>query len=304
MMRHNKVLSLAIASALSLGVSTAYAGKLTVRHVTSSDGSTTNNKLQTGAPTFASEYFFSGNQIVPDGLDDDDLLYNNAADGPAATGPTAPNPTVNDRFIYAIYEFESTVNEKFLAKFELSNGATLGQDVRLDTTKLDFVAHPSGSHVAVTSSGAFGPSGKSGESIATFLVQPADDTATFVSGDTLFFRFKLKDLDALQSPGEEIKMTVTIYDQTGSNQTDSPAPSETVASSARGANISLDAIATTVQIDVSQESKMFVGNIIDDTTAALGNLKVSSQSGRLQANGTNWTFASDNPKPRDRKSVV
>jgi hypothetical protein len=121
----------------------------------------------------------------------------------------------------------------------------------------------------------------------------------------LFFRFQLQDLEALQSPGEEIKMTVSIFDQTGTNQTDTPTPTATVASSSRGAKISLDTIATSAQIDVSQESKKFVGSIIDETTVALGTLTVSSvTNGPLKDDGTPWVFATDDPSPNSATLTI
>jgi hypothetical protein len=109
----------------------------------------------------------------------------------------------------------------------LSNGATFGGDgIRLNSTNLDFVAHPSATHIGAT----LASGGSAGDAQVTFLVQPdIDNSFSRSNTSTLFLRYTLKDFEALQSPGEKIKLTVSLFDSSGTFQIDTPSITKTVA---------------------------------------------------------------------------
>jgi hypothetical protein len=112
-MRQNKVLDLAIATALSMGVTanSSYAGQLNVYYGGWSTPPTTADttcSLQEGAPTFSSEFLFS-DPVLDGGTcgSEADNLDNNGVGGPAASSP--PDHTdisVDDRYFYAVYIVE------------------------------------------------------------------------------------------------------------------------------------------------------------------------------------------------------
>jgi hypothetical protein len=305
-MRQNKVLGLAIATALSMSVSSSYAGDLKIYY---GDSGCT---LQEDNPTYASEYMFDPADAVPDGDDctaDDsgkDDLDSSGENGDAASTPNIDDSdtsndhaglAVNDRYIYAVYTVEETLSSNFKATFALNNGATFGDDIVLGSgDTLDFVAHPSGTHSAVIPSSG----GNAGDSEVTFLVQPTDNNGFNRIGDnTLVLRFQLTDLDALQSPGEEIKMTVSLFDSSGNTQIDTPSETEVVATSARGSDIELSADSGPAEIDVSTGSINFIGNgIITSTMVSLGSIKLASETdGPIVADGSSWEFGTDDPTP-------
>jgi len=311
-MRQNKVLGLAIATALSIGgVSSSYAGDLKIYYGDSTCILQKGTSGESQIPTYASEYMFDPADAVPDGDDctaDDsgkDNLDNSGENGPAASDPQDEHAGlgVNDRYIYAVYTVEETLSSNFKATFALSNGAAFGKKINLSSgTTLDFVAHPSGTHSAVTPSSG----GDSGDTEVTFLVQPTDNNGFNRSGDnTLVLRFLLTDLDALQSPGEEIKMTVSLFDSSGNTQIDTPSKTATVATSARGSDIQLNADPGPAEIDVSTGSLNFIGNgTITSTMVSLGSIKLGSQSGPIVADGTSWEFNVSDPKPQSATLTI
>jgi hypothetical protein len=291
-MRQNKVLSLAIASALSMGAgSIASAGELAISYGTGS-------LVKDGAPTFASEYFFGGDKTVLDG----------SAGAGTADALSGTTNNYDDRYIYARYQFEFSLGEEdFLAKFALNNSAALGgtDGVGLGTgSTLDFVSKPSGTHAAATISGAFGAGGNEGDTQVTFLVQP-DNTSSLSKGDELLFRFQLSDLEALKSPGEEIKLTVGIYNLGGQSLLDGAAVTETVAKSMKGCDIDLDTdSSSTVEIDVETGSINFIGSPKTPTSVALATLSIGSASGAIKADATDWACMTDDQKPNSATLTV
>jgi hypothetical protein len=337
-MRQNKVLGLAIATALSMSVSSSYAGDLKVyyggwdpdsipttadtscslqgdgQYTPTGGGSATD---EPNYPIFASEYMFDPVEAVPDGgvCGTADDLDNGGNDGHAASKPydttsdadtTHAGLAVNDRYIYAVYTVEETLGDNFNAKFSLSNGAAFGNEIDLATgTNLDFVAHPSGTHASVTPNGG----GDKGDSEVTFLVQPASSspfnrTKADPDNSTLVLRFQLTDLEALQSPGEEIKMTVSLFDSNGTNPIDT-VETATVAASARGSDIELEADGGPAEIDVSTGSVNFIGNgIITPTMVSLGTLTLDYEAGSIVADGSQWIFGSSDPRPESATLTV
>jgi len=315
-MRQNKVLGLAIATALSMGVSSSYAGDLKIYYggwASPPSSTGTGCTLQKGTsgesqyPTYASEYMFDDPK-VPDGGQcgaSVDNLDNSQENGPAASKPYASSSdsstthaglTMDDRYIYAVYTVEETLSSNFKATFELNNSATFGEDLSLSSgTALDFVAHPSGTHSAVTPSSG----GNGGDTEVTFLVQPTDNNGFNRTGDhTLVLRFQLKNLDALQSPNEEIKMTVSLFDSSGNTQIDTPSETATVATSSRGSKVELNADPGPAEIDVSTGSVNFIGNgITTSTMVSLGSITLGSQSGTIVADGSIWQFGTSDPTP-------
>jgi len=307
-MRQNKVLGLAIATALSMGVTanSSYAGEMSVYYGGWSSPPITADttcSLQDSYPTFSSEFMFSDPDPVLDGgtcgtgADD---LDNSGVDGPAASslGNYHEDISVDDRYFYAVYTVEATLTSNFLANFELSNGATFGGDgIRLSPTLLDFVAHPSGTHAAAT----YSSGGNAGDSEVTFLIQPDDNTFSKDGSHTLFLRYTLDNLDALQSAGEEIELTVSLFTSDGSIQIDLPSIIKTVATSARGSNINLSSEIGTVYIDVSN----FTGStIINETTVALGAVYIGANSDTIKDDGSQWQFNTDNPAPSATLTII
>jgi len=302
-MRQNKVLGLAIATALSLGVSSSYAGELAVYYGGWAQDSipttaTTGCSLQPGAPTFSSEYMFNPDPVL-DGKQCGATIetLNDESPDPAASTLASGHTdiTVDDRYFYAVYTVEATLSSNFQAKFELSNGATFGADLEYDTTNLDFVPHPSGTHAAATPSSG----GNAGDSEVTFLIQP-DDNSTFSKdgSHTLFLRYTLDNLDALQSAGEEIELTVSLYDAAGNTQIDTPSITKTVATSDRGSELRLESETGAVYIDVSTGSINFTGStIISETMVALGAVSITSNDGTIKNDGSQWQFTVDEPTP-------
>jgi hypothetical protein len=288
-MRHNKVLGLAIASALALGANSSFAGKLDIKYVAKDTAGVCQKK--DGAAVVASEIFYSGDPVIFTGntcgsLDDN--LDNFGANGPTFDG------TYDDGYFYGIYNFDTNTFDTvpFLAQFTLDNGAQFGKEVSLAAgTALDFVAHPSGSHSGTTKNSG----GAIGDSQVTFYIIPKDGFKK--NQDTLFLRFQMKNLGILKAPGTEIKMTAKVYpsttDTTSFDGTTDPKP---VLTSTRATKVSLDSYGGTVQIDVAQESKKFVGNgtaFFNSTIVRLGSAAISNNSSLgtvLNADGTPWSF--------------
>ncbi|NJO15859.1 MAG: hypothetical protein HC877_08950 [Thioploca sp.] len=292
-MRHNKVLGLAIASALALGANSSFSGELTIKHVSRPDTSSC-NPIKTGEAVLASEIFYSGDPVVfstftcgstTPGADN---LDNSGVNGPALG-------TYDDGYFYAEYKFNNDTFDTvaFLADFTLTNGAKFGEDISLASgSDLDFVAHPSGSHSGVVKNSG----GAMGDSLVTFYITPAAGAGNnFRTGtDTLLLRFSMKNLGVLASPDTEIKMTAKVYgDLGGGRQFDLEAPSATVAKSARATKVELDAASGTVQIDVAQANKAFAGSgtaFLSTTKVKLGSLAISSSGSVLNVDGTPWNF--------------
>lgn len=299
-MRHNRVLSVAIATALSMGATSAYAGVLTVGYGDTNGGAINWDK----APTFASEYFLNApERIVPDATN---AVANTLSDDLDATQSI---DALDDFFLYAQYKMETVMSENFLARFTLSNGATLGSSISLASgADKDFIANVSGTHVATTFSSTFGQGGKAGDSQVTFLVQAAGSES--VDDQTLLLRYSLKGLTALSTPGARVDMTVNIFDPSGNIQTDDKesdhAATKTVVQSARGAALSLQAATGGItQVDVTTGSLNFTGDIVSSTIASLGTLEINSpQPNVIKDTGANWVFATDIPKPASATLTV
>lgn len=290
-MRHNRVLGLAIASALAIGANLSYAGKLEISYASQPCG----GGIKTGPAVLASEIFFSGDPTVfekiPCGGADD-------LDNFGANGPTLAPTSYDDVYFYATYTFDTGTFDTtpFLAEFSLDNGAKFGRTISLGSgANLDFVAHPSGSHAGVT----INSGGNAGDSSVTFYIMPASDNAFRVNQDTLVLRFSMNGLGALKDAGE-IKMTASVYPTpTNTTSFDGTAGSATVATSARSSNINMKSSSGIVEIDVAQANTQFVGGgsgdaYIDSTKVRLGNLAITDNTlNPLDKEGKLWTFASN-----------
>jgi hypothetical protein len=293
-MRHNKVLGLAIASALALGENSSFAGTLNIQYVSHKDTAGNCNAPASGPAVIASEVFFSGDKTVfsPFTCGTPDNLDNSQTDGPAAT-PTS----YDDGYLYATYNFDTSTLDTtpFLAQFSLDNGAQFGNNISLASgSGLDFVGHPSGSHAGVTKNSG----GAAGDGQVSFYIIPTSGNGFKRAQDTLFLRFSLKNLSALKDPGQAVKMTARVYtsptDTTGTF--DGTPASSTVLTSTRATKVSLDSYAGTVQIDVAQGGKNFVGSgsaFVNSTTVKLGSAAISNNSSLgtvLKEDGAPWTF--------------
>ena len=298
-MRHNRVLGLAIASALAISANSSFGGELTVTYV-KKDTNDCLPGLNEGPAVLAREIFFSGDSIVftksaCGGVDDD--LDNNTSvdgpfDGPAATDP----PTYDDLYFYATYNFNNATfdDEPFLAQFALDNGAQFGRNISLSPgTSLDFVAHPSGSHAGVT----INSGGNAGDTQVTFYIMPNKENVFRVAQDTLVLRFSMKNLGILKSAGEEINMTAKVFpsttDATLFDGTTEPAK---VATSVRATNIALDSYGGPVEIDVAQGNTQFVASgspdaFISSTKVTYGKIEINENNNNpLDSSGTLWSF--------------
>jgi Divergent InlB B-repeat domain len=289
-MRPNKILGLAVASALAISTNLSFAGKLDIEYVDA------NCEHQSGLATLASELFLSDSQVVPttskcstSGPADD--LDNSGVDGPVLDG------TYYEKWWYAKYTFDTkTLDETpFLARFELSNGVQFGKDISLESgTSLDFVAHPSGSHAGVGKSSALGGGGSAGDSQVVFNFTPKPDNGFVKNRDTLFLRFTLKNLGILKTPGEEVKLTAEVFaDPNESSSFDGGPVTESVVTSARAI---INPTTGTVQIDPATECTTFTGNdiaFIDSTRIKLGSILIQSTSNVLKADLSEWKFDLD-----------
>jgi hypothetical protein len=298
-MRHNRVLGLAIASALAIGANSSFGGVLTVTHIEKDTNGNCVAGLKTEPAVLAREIFFSGNPVVFSTAAcgaADDLDNNTSADGPF-NGPATDPPAYDDLYFYATYRFDTLTydTEPFLAQFTLDNGAQFGKAISLAPgTSLDFVAHPSGSHAGVT----INSGGKVGDSQVTFYIMPNKENTFRVNDDTLVLRFALQNLGVLKSAGEEINMAAKVFpDLTDTTSFDGTIEPATVVTSVRSSDITLDAFGGPVEIDVAQANTMFAsgGNaaaFISSTKVKYGYLKiVNNGSTPLNSDGTPWSFS-------------
>jgi len=327
----NKALSLAITAALSLGISsTSQAGTLDIHYVTTTRDADNicTASTRVGVPsnlgnvaTYASEFFRQSGVKIPDGAqcgagDDDFSGGGNLDQGSIMASaayqydiepngnPAVQEPSYDDNYFYAVYTFESAVNEAFLARFQLDKGAFV-KPISLDSTTnaLDviLIKDPQDEGVAtaqawvkITDSG--GSTSAPGE--ATFIVQPSEP---LIPGDKLVMRFQLTDLEVLATPGEEINMTVTIKDtgdQYVSDQSATGENVETVVVSERGTEIELNALTGKAYVDVINGSVAFTGKDTNENTmAVLGTIKIANQAGLMDDNHNDWVFATDDPQP-------
>jgi hypothetical protein len=308
-MRHNKVLGLAIASALALGANSSFSGEksLTVKYKDDLNAdcasSAAPDSLKTAPATFASELFFSGDKTVlssfPCNLGNEDL-DNSGVDGAGTNVGGATGP--NDGYFYAVYNFDTKVlgESPFLARFQLSNNAQFSEDVSLaNGLALDFVAHPSASHAGVTKSGALGNGGAAGDTQVTFYITPKANNGFTKNLDTLVLRFNMKNLGVLKTPGENIQMTAEVFaDPTGTNSFDGGPSTAVVATSAKATKADVSANGGTGEIDVGQDSKVFVGSaplVQSPTIVVLGSVYITRNTSvtALKDNGQIWKFGSD-----------
>lgn len=298
-MRHNKVLGLAIASALALGASLSFGGTLETTYA-EVDATTNGCTKKTGNPTFACELFFGGPAVVAPmtsacGAGPDDLDAQGEG-GPAAEG------SYDDNYLHGIYKFDTKVlgSAAFIAKFSLTNEAQFGDKVELGaSTNLDFVAHPSGTHAGVVKT----TGGNKGDTEVTFYITPKT-SGEFSKNDTLFLRYNLQNLVKLQSAGDKVELKAEVF--VNPNDTisfDGTAPIKTVAECIKANVADIKSATGTAKIDVAQDNKGFIGDssepVINATTIKLGEISVkpnSTPSGVniLKADMKKWAF-SDNP---------
>ncbi len=304
-MRHNKVLGLAIASALALGANSSFgdADSLSILYKDDLNGDCSGSlkDTKTTVATFASELFFSGDKpvlsFVCNGGNDD--LDNGGKDGAGLyIGDTTNGP--NDGYFYAVYNFNTKAlgESPFLARFQLSNGAQFSKDVSLGAN-LDFVAHPSGSHAGVTKSGALGDGGSAGDTQVTFYITPKTNMGFSKNSDKLVLRFNMKNLGILKTPGETIQMIAEVFsDPTGTNSFDGGPSTVKVATSAKATKADINSKTGPGEIDVGQDSMVFVGNtplVQSPTIVTLGSVYITKNSSVavLKEDGTRWKFGSD-----------
>ena len=229
--RPNKILGLAIASALTIGANSAFGGKLTIEYVMKDTSGACQPKAN-GPATLASEIFSSGNPIIfppftcgsgSSGSAGADDLDNGGFGGPAWDG------TYDDGYFYATYQFTDELpgQNPFLAQFTLNNGAQFGKDISLGSgTATDFVAHPSMSHSTVSKNSG----GNQGDIQVTFDITPRDSFDN-EDVDTLFLRFNMQGLGLLQFPDQKIKLGAKVYYKTDNEEFDGTTQSVTVVTS-------------------------------------------------------------------------
>jgi hypothetical protein len=202
--RHNRILGIAIASALAISANLSFGGVLTIEHVRKDTNGACLPKAD-GPATLASEMFLLDDPVIfppftcGSGADN---LDNHGADGPVLNG------SYDDGYFYATYHFNEMLGKNgFIAQFTLDNGAQFGKDISLAAgTALDFVAHPSGSHSNVSKESG----GIAGDTEVTFYITPIDGFHD-LNFDTLFMRFNMKNLGVLKVAGQEIKLGARVY---------------------------------------------------------------------------------------------
>jgi hypothetical protein len=293
-MRHNRVLGLAIASALTIGANSSFGGELSIEHVVYQDTNGTSCQAKTaGHVILASEIFLSGDPTIFSpftcGTNGADNLDNGGVDGPALDG------TYDDGYFYGTYKFtqDTLDTEPFYVQFTLDNGAQFGKDINLSSgTSLDMVAHPSGSHSGVLKTSG----GMAGDTEVTFYITP-NDGFNNKELDTLFMRFNMKNLGVLKSAGQEINLGARVYD-INDREFDGTTSSALVATSTQATKVSIDAYSGSAQIDVAQDSLLLVGSgtaYLNSTTVKLGSASISNNtSGGTVIDDTArpWTFES------------
>jgi len=167
----------------------------------------------------------------------------------------------------------------------------------LDVIVIDPQADDPSLWIKITSSG----SSASNLSSRSLIIQPPADNEVSLDA-RLVMRFRLKNLDALATPGTEVKMTATVTDKTGTFSADKPTSDENVASvvsSSRASLIELNSVDGKAYVNVDDSSLSFTGTQTNEgNTAVLGQIVLGS-AGDDFLNGKHlpWTFGEDEPLP-------
>ncbi|MDY6993912.1 MAG: hypothetical protein SVR94_15095, partial [Pseudomonadota bacterium] len=200
-MRENKVLAVAIASALSIGTGAVQAGTL---YLLDPRGGEAGSGSVASPPVYATEFFpASGTtEVIPQALP-----------GKGASGYSGPNGTPR---YHVQYDFDNDaigdeLETPFEIQFSLNNGATWGAevnaalmsgggDVRLisEETLAPYASSPEISKAA---------GGNPTDSTVTFLVQ-ANETDNLPKSAIFEFVFDMDDLNSLNTRGNTIDLTV------------------------------------------------------------------------------------------------
>lgn len=276
-MCRNKILSTAMAVALSAGAtSAAMAGELDLKSPADGDS----------AWTVAAELF-----------------------NPTGDASAIPD---NDKFT-VVYEFAQDVKDAFYFDFELTGGATwdgpgttpTSNPIWWDGTNSRFLAGALECDVPLKDKW-LSENGKAADSTARFVVQ-SDDTNYIKSGSKCSFYFQIDDATALASQGGEIKLKVSLPKTlapagTGIQQADS-SDETTLVNSATGASFAFETDTegsnTFPMVDVNNSGLTFTGGDLSTqpTKAILGTIKLNSLSTlKTKDLSTAWTFGSE-PTP-------
>jgi hypothetical protein len=305
-MTRNKILSAAIASALSMGGGLAQAlddPSTGTFVLTAVDGDTT-TAAQTGnledatvlaTPAVAMELFQDGMeaQILPD---------------PVPAGAT--NPAAGGANFVTRYELDATdaIEKTFYVTYTLSGDAqwaknlSVGAVADADELAANYIV---GSHfnlVRDTNNTVFilDSSGTTDDNVAKFVVRAGDTVLGIDKEDNdaaLVFAFQIDNLTALQTAGASVTLKIELANVDGSALPNANA-SKTITlveSKAGGTILIKENAETDVRIDVGEGGTKFAGSDAGGPqSASLGTISVANAGNVMMYDlTTSWTFAGD-----------
>jgi hypothetical protein len=187
-----------------------------------------------------------------------------------------------------LFEASKAYDQSFYATFSLDSG---GWGAALDSTKLVYNINTG---TDTTPKIALVDKGDKGETEAKFLISDGGISTS----NLLEFSFTITDSDnALQNSGGQIKLSADFKIAANPEKDAQTAPDPlTIANAAQGVgwNIDPDATVGEVAIDVTNNSKTFVGGLTD-TMVKLGSFKLKNEGGKKLDLTSNFDFATDLP---------
>ena len=241
MTRKNKILSVAITAALSMGSGLANAADPATFELRGLAGTCGSSSVD--APVVASELFTSDTQVLPE------------------------SSTFCVRYGLNL---TSDIDESFYVDFELTNIGGFDIATPPALTLSDADSDPSIIPTAVAS----------GDSTARFLVRAADITLTDADNNAyLDFKAAVNTVSGLKTPDQTVSLSVDLTyaggDNSGAAVTDNPSLDVDLVKSDSVADIFITAASTpTARIEVKTGGKSFVG-AISETLATLGTIEIT-----------------------------
>jgi hypothetical protein len=291
-MRNNKILTAAVASALSLGAGTAFAASsLELRQPGIVNNAATGNDTDanTAYPagksvTFAAELFSDaatavatdlGGTFTPFSDDSFIVAFNLGVGAGTARGPVVAGTAVNVKATLSQGTWSDGVQPGAQVKL-CSSASLVGIGAGIDCGVGDAYTSTSISKGSLISSGD--------DPTADFLIQVggADELGTSA---TLFFSFAVDDLQALQNNGSLSLTMESSVIVSGASLPGGGPLAVTLATSLPGLNVTLEpeTIPAKVYIDVDQALKGFIeGGSKPNTVASLGTLTIQDATSGTQ----------------------
>jgi len=270
-MRENKVLAVAIASALSIGTGAVQAGKLIL--LDPQNGGTSTSSNATSTPVYATEFFpaTGTTEVIPQALP-----------GKGATGYSGPNGTPR---YHVQYDFENDaigdeLETPFEIQFSLNNGATWGAEVNaalMTTGDVRLISEETLAPYASAPEISKAAGGNPTDSTVTFLIQ-ANEINNLPKSAIFEFVFDMDDLNALNTRGNTIDLTVEPRANVGTSviavDTIQSIP---IAQSEEGVQVAIlpDTTPGDIAIDVSTGATLFTPvTQPSETSVILGNIQI------------------------------